>query len=454
MPDQGFVRRILIGVLVLLFIGFVFLATSGAGNAQREVKATDPRQNIDFRRRWPADTDAATSNPSPDQATSPGSPQTAPPTTSTPAKSNPEDRDPTTHDSERQDATSPQPIASKRDANVAADPRASIEKAPYFDQYRIERCDPKSTDDSRSAPSDAVDPVAAFERVSKLQCPKFHLEGVGGKQEEEKEAQNETNVNQRKHWVVNQYKDYSKKCAKKKGVMWKRMSLEVHDAMTGRIFDLAVNNKTKGFLDQSASRAAASSKGEVLPPLTWFDWASGCGADMKDYFTRTVGRNPTPESNQRGGGQPNRLFAGVGIDFTKAGVDYAVKQFEELPGAADNNKPSLRYCHADGTLLDWVPSDTFDVITSVGGLLHLPKAAVCPTMRHLVRMLKPKTGRLLTCYVHPETVTQQLFACQFPCASGERVVGSILRQNDFMDGIGMPNAYTKVTPSCLLWERL
>lgn len=95
-----------------------------------------------------------------------------------------------------------------------------------------------------------------------------------------------------------------------------------------------------------------------------FDWGAGCGHTM-DWMHK--------EYN----------ITGVGVDVSTLTIEYA---------RANTTKSNI-YCVADGTKLEWLPSNSFDHAISFGSIYHVyNRTLFCHVLRQLVRIVRPVTG--------------------------------------------------------------
>ena len=91
-----------------------------------------------------------------------------------------------------------------------------------------------------------------------------------------------------------------------------------------------------------------------------FDWGSGCGHKLH-WFTKEYNTS------------------GVGVDLS----------FKTLQYAWENTTKANKYCYGDGSLLDWIPSNTFDSVFSFGAIFHVyNETLMCRSYREMVRIAK------------------------------------------------------------------
>lgn len=97
-------------------------------------------------------------------------------------------------------------------------------------------------------------------------------------------------------------------------------------------------------------------KGDIV-----FDWGCGCGHQL-EFMHETFGTR------------------GLGIDVSNLTVAYAIH----------NTTAANRFCVADGSHLDWIPSNFFDKAYSFGSIYHVyDHKKFCSVLRQLVRIVKP-----------------------------------------------------------------
>lgn len=137
--------------------------------------------------------------------------------------------------------------------------------------------------------------------------------------------------------VSQKYDRRSNKCAGD-GV-WHKITLADHESILHRIAQLL----------------------EVKSHQILFDWGSGCGHHLAFM---------TQHYNARG----------LGIDVSNRTIAYAV----------ENTTKVNRHCVADGTRLEWIPSNFFDHAYSFGSVYHVyNKTLFCHVLQEMVRIVKP-----------------------------------------------------------------
>jgi hypothetical protein len=243
------------------------------------------------------------------------------------------------------------------------------------------------------------------------------------------------NVDQDPRWVRRKYELYASRCAKTDGMMWSKLSRSTHDEIAGRV----------------ANITGMYSIGRHARALRLLDWASGCGVSLS-FFRREMAAH-----------LPGVAFEGLGVDITAAAVMFARNQ---SPGLG-----SVVHCVADGTLLHtWLPPSSFDVITSFGGLLHVPAAAMCRTLQSLLDLLRP--GRVLWAgYIDSAATISQMLACNVTCTLADPTGSSrdsrrcdvshfrrsieavVAPENKWLRSVGVPAANRKRRPHSVFFVK-
>jgi 2-polyprenyl-3-methyl-5-hydroxy-6-metoxy-1,4-benzoquinol methylase len=226
------------------------------------------------------------------------------------------------------------------------------------------------------------------------------------------------NVDRRTSWIKAKYTFYANRCVRTQGMMWKQLTRKAHDRIADRVMSLL------GLPNRSAP---------IDTPFAVLDWACGCGVTL-NYF----------RSKMEAMGVP---FRGVGVDLIAEAVRFARTNF---------SSPAVLFCQADGTDLHWLPPQYFDVITSFGGFLHLPRTKLCPTVRQAFHLLKPG-GAMWAGYIDDEGTARELMKCgvdEWDCGcQGAAVDVTLLRENEWFKGVGVPQANRKRKPLSVVWER-
>ena len=309
----------------------------------------------------------------------------------------------------------PTPDASRRPVV----PRSSPPKSDMTSLVEgLPPLDPKIVSEAGDVCSDVTDAVVGqksmnFDPEKQLRCPP-RLPML--------RDNNDTDMDRQSDWIEKKYIYYASRCNKTKGMMWKQLSRNAHDVIATRVMDLL-----------SMRQIYATRGGRI----DVFDWASGCGVSL--HFLRH--QLQTERSAGRG------MF-GLGVDLIEAAVRYANTTF----GAKE-----LLYCSGDGTQLSWIPNQSFDIITSFGGLLHLPKSFMCTTIEHLVRILRPG-GSIWAGYIDNAETMKMLLSCRVPCPSaGGNSKTSVrvftIEENKWLKGAGVPAANRKRRPKSIVWEK-
>ncbi|CUI14842.1 methyltransferase, putative [Bodo saltans] len=121
--------------------------------------------------------------------------------------------------------------------------------------------------------------------------------------------------------------------------IWHRVTIADHEAILKRVGELLEVKKD-----------------EVL-----LDWGSGCGHQL-EFMTRMFGAK------------------GLGVDVSNLTIAYAV----------ENTTKVNRHCVADGSRLEWIPSNFFDHAYSFGSIYHVyNKSVFCSVLQQMVRVVKP-----------------------------------------------------------------
>ncbi|KAJ9471366.1 methyltransferase [Diplonema papillatum] len=96
-----------------------------------------------------------------------------------------------------------------------------------------------------------------------------------------------------------------------------------------------------------------------------FDWGSGCGHKLM-WFNK--------EWNT----------SGLGVDLS----------YKSLMYAWENTTAANKFCYGDGSVLDWIPDNTFDAVFSFGAIFHVYNQDImCRSYREMVRIAK-KGGKV------------------------------------------------------------
>jgi ubiquinone/menaquinone biosynthesis C-methylase UbiE len=121
--------------------------------------------------------------------------------------------------------------------------------------------------------------------------------------------------------------------------IWHRVTIADHEAILKRVGELL----------------------EVKKDDVLFDWGSGCGHQL-EFMTRMFGAR------------------GLGVDVSNLTIAYAV----------ENTTKVNRHCVADGSRLEWIPSNFFDHAYSFGSIYHVyNKSVFCSVLQQMVRIVKP-----------------------------------------------------------------
>ena len=240
------------------------------------------------------------------------------------------------------------------------------------------------------------------------------------------------NIDQDPSWVSKKYKLYASRCARTEGMMWSKLSRRTHDVIADRIANITRLYAAAASIETSSSGRLEKSTLRVL------DWASGCGVSLS-FFSRAISSR-----------YPSVQLEGLGVDITEAAVQYA-RNLSLVPNT------DIIHCVADGTMLDtWLSPATFDVITSFGGLLHVPAEKMCKTIETLVGLLKG--GRVMWAgYIDNANTLNQMLRCRPSCRSeggGCLLVDVVVvPENKWLRGVGIPSANRRRQPTSVFWVK-
>jgi SAM-dependent methyltransferase len=293
---------------------------------------------------------------------------------------------------------------------------------------------------------------------------------------------NDTNIDQRASHITFKYQYYVTRCNRTNGIMWKHMTLPVMRAVTQRVVMLIC--ELMRWQCEGRQGAAAPSIGDKTPAqpasdvgrprsIRLLDWASGCGAGT--VILRDTIYSQFPAQPHSGDALQVPTVDVIGIDLMEPAVAFARKHLRNT-NASEGGQ--ISYCHADGTKLSWMPDGAFDVITSFGGLLHLPSAVMCSTVQQLLGKLRPG-GVMWAGYLDTLAIADALAKCSgvsAKCPGGTAgrqwhdateemttqnspagplgvVHTTILRENEWFKNIGMPRVYRRKKPYSVVWHR-
>eukprot|EP00658_Telonema_sp_P-2_P052525 TRINITY_DN40757_c0_g2_i2.p1 TRINITY_DN40757_c0_g2~~TRINITY_DN40757_c0_g2_i2.p1 ORF type:complete len:268 (-),score=43.54 TRINITY_DN40757_c0_g2_i2:165-968(-) len=142
---------------------------------------------------------------------------------------------------------------------------------------------------------------------------------------------------------------------KKKTSVAQKYDRRAHNCAKNGIWH-AVTIKDHEDILETIGKLVKAKKGHLV-----FDWGAGCGHQL-EFLTEKFGS------------------AGLGIDVSGKSISYALENTTRV-----NN-----FCVADGSKLDWIPSDTFDSAISFGSIYHVyNQSKFCSVIRQLVRITKP-----------------------------------------------------------------
>lgn len=191
----------------------------------------------------------------------------------------------------------------------------------------------------------------------------------------------------------------------------------------------------------------------------------------------------------------------LSLDLISGAIDFAKRRYQpeaeslftsaELFGATSSPLQSsprrlfhpssaVRFCHADGTDLSFIPPSSFDYAVAFGALLHVPAGRLCATVAQLLRSVRVG-GAVWGGYIDDWDTVERLSACTFspttssssssPSSSTEEgtqlidagagmshqpfeVRLTVLRERDWYRHLGMPKALLRRRPHSLLWRKV
>jgi 2-polyprenyl-3-methyl-5-hydroxy-6-metoxy-1,4-benzoquinol methylase len=255
------------------------------------------------------------------------------------------------------------------------------------------------------------------------------------------DSADEKNIDRRSDWVVQKYKLYASRCAKRNGIMWASLSLQAHDRLASKVAALLT---MKSMQNQ-----------QRLESFKLLDWGSGCGVGLK-FFSQFFSGN---KSFSKDAVQVDNFF-GLGIDLIEEAVEYARQDFKNSSKLHKNNfaenKQRIEFCQADGTNLQWIPSNSFDAVTAFGALLHIPKPAICKTVSHLLRIVKPN-GIVWGGYIDDTETADLLAGCEVELPDDEAnsviVDVTVVSEKIWFSGLGVPKSNLKRNPRSIIWRK-
>ena len=262
---------------------------------------------------------------------------------------------------------------------------------------------------SESTAASTLPNAQRLESLARIECPPFRLWAS---------EDDDRVLDRRRSWVEHKYKLYASRCRERNGVMWKELTRETHDKILARVLQVA-NISLLG-------ENAVESHTAVL------DWGSGCGVSM-DFLAQRALRSSKVQ------------FRGIGIDVTPEAVNYSRAVYSNL-------RDHVLFCHADGTDLSWLPSNSFDLVISFGALLHVPVPRACATVNHIVRVLRPG-GLAWAGYIDNRDTLSKLLQCPVDCDGSTTVTATTVSEATWFAGDGVPKGNRKRKARSILWRK-
>ncbi len=259
------------------------------------------------------------------------------------------------------------------------------------------------------------------------------------------DSTDEKNIDRRSDWVVQKYKLYASRCAKRNGIMWASLTLQAHDRLASKVAALLLATTTMKSMQNQ----------QRLESFKLLDWGSGCGVGLK-FFSHFFSGNKTFSKDAV---QVDNFF-GLGIDLIEEAIEYARQDFKNSSKLHKNNfaenKQRIEFCQADGTNLEWIASNTFDAVTAFGALLHIPKPAICKTVSHLLRIVKPN-GIVWGGYIDDAETADLLAGCEveLPDDNANSVIVdvTVVSEKIWFSGLGVPKSNLKRNPRSIIWRK-
>lgn len=248
--------------------------------------------------------------------------------------------------------------------------------------------------------------------LQSVPCPQFTPMAV-----DEDEDNRTKNIDHRRSWIIYKYNLYSSRCRKREGMMWKELTRETHNRILNRV--VSVTNVTRDSL--------------VL------DWGCGCGVTMAQLAT-TITAGAASVVDPPG-------FFGLGIDLTEAAVNVSREDHKHL-------SRHTRFCHADGTDLSWLRTNSVDAVIAFGALAHVPLRHMCRTINHLMRVLRPG-GIAWAGYIDNRETLGKMMSCPVvvACDHGQRVAVTAVTEFIWFAADGMPKGNRKRRPRSIIWRK-
>lgn len=237
-------------------------------------------------------------------------------------------------------------------------------------------------------------------------------------------------MDRRTNWVLSKYNLYAKRCKMRNGIMWAKLTHPQFFEIMKRV-------------SKVIAPAAAASPSRKHEPYALLDWGCGCGVGL-EMLSQMFHNKKGPGANLIG----SREFFGLGIDLIAGAVEFA-RRSSTMADLQQNGH--LRFCHADGTNLRFLPSNFFDSVIAFGALLHLPKPTFCTTLAQLLRVVK-RGGVISAQYIDDAYTVQLLSECSFTCSPGQRVEMTIVREDVWLKGL-LPKANAARKSKSIIWKK-
>lgn len=292
----------------------------------------------------------------------------------------------------------------------------------------------------------------------------------------------DTVVDRNADWVEAKYNLYASRCEKRDGLMWSQLSMTAFEKIAIKVLKLLLLQsadsdatvfpspsdaayKSSSFYLMNEQRAVAQAIIERGNSLRILDWGAGCGVGVR-FFSNFI-------LNALGNATTQNLlnFNLMGIDLTGGAIVFAnerilptlLRDFSRRHKVEGNNmkegalflatSSNVSFCHADGTDLFWIPSETFDFVTAFGALLHVPSRLMCRTLSDMLRVTKIG-GAVWGGYIDDQDTIQRLSQCTFECGTEYEIAFTLINERAWLKRTGMPKALLKRKPHSMLWRKI
>ena len=272
-------------------------------------------------------------------------------------------------------------------------------------------------------------------------------------------------------WVRQKYVLYASQCGAKQGMMWSKLKRTSHDAILRRVLSLVVQQASLDAVSVGSGDASfirdlphrdlqkglqdLTSKTSGQSALRVLDWGCGCGVGV-DAISRVLAKEPHQLNTSHPLSGPFLVTPEIlGIDLTASAIDYARSA---LLGDSSPLLPSVAFCQADGSSLDWIPDNSYDLVVAFGSLLHLPVELMCRAVSELVRVVRVG-GVVWGGYIDSQDTIARLARCNViaPCTGSDGrtfdVTVTALKENVWFRQLGVPSANKKRRPASLVWRK-